>query len=146
MTTKRKNDNKTVTPSSSYQLRLPEKICGQNDERVSSFWLDGAPLLLQLSSYIRSKGTQLTAEDRLKERIKKHDAQWNRWKEKIHPNARVDQATAEFTDDDGLLWIHSYLVWPHLTVYSIISGPETMVRNSDNWALESLKSLRLTTH
>ena len=99
-------------------------------------------MLLQLSSYIRSKGTQLTAEDRLK----KHDAQWNRRKEKIHPGAGIDQATAEFTDDNGLLWIHSYLALPHLTVYSIISGPETMVRNSDNWALESLKGLRLTTH
>jgi hypothetical protein len=136
---------KTVT-SNSYQLRLPEKICEQNDGRVSSFWLDGAPLLLQLSSYIRSRGTQLTAEDRLEERIKKHNAQWKRWKEKIHPDAGIDQATAEFTDDDRLLWIHSYLIWPHLTVYSIISGPETMVRSSDNWALESLKGLRLTTH
>lgn len=137
---------KTVTPSSSYQLRLPEKICEQNDGRVSSFWLDGAPLLLQLSSYIRSKGAQLTAEDRIKERIKKHDAKWHKWEEKIHPDADVDQATAEFTDDDGLLWIHSYLVWPHLTVYSIISGPQPTARNSGNWALQSLKSLRLTTH
>ena len=137
---------KIVAPSSSYQLRLPKEICEQNDGRVFSFWLDGAPLLIQLSSYIRSEGTQLTAGDRLKERIKKQDAQWNRWKENIHPDAGVDQATAEFTDDDGLLWIHSYLVWPHLTVYSIISGPQPTARNSGNWALQSLKSLRLTTH
>jgi hypothetical protein len=137
---------KTVAPSSSYQLQLPEEICEQHDGRVSSFWLDGAPLLLQLSSYIRGNGAQLTARDRLKKRIKKHDAQWRKWREKIHSDVRVDQATAEFTDDKGLLWVHSYLVWPHLTVYSTISGPETLVRDSDNWAFRSLKNLRLTTH
>ncbi len=137
---------KTVRPSPSYQLELPQEICEHVDDRVSSFWLDGAPLLLQLSSYVRDQGAQPTARDRLKERIGKHKAQWNEWKKKIHPDSDVDQATAEFTDDEGVLWTHSYLVWPHLTVYSIISGPTDLVRHRDNWAIQGLKSVRLTTH
>jgi hypothetical protein len=116
------------------------------DERVTSFWVDGGPLLLQLSSYIRSQGEQLTARDRLKDRIAKHDQQWQRWEAKIYPNLTVDQATAEYIDNDGLLWVHSYLVWPHLAIYSIISGPEDLVRRGDNWAIQSLKSIRLTAH
>ena len=137
---------KIVKPSNSYQLELPNQICEQIDGRVSSFWLDGAPLLLQLSSYLRDQGTQMTARDRLNDRVKKHDVQWRKWKKKIHPDPSVDQATAEFTDDKGLLWVHSYLVWSHLTVYSTISGPKDLVRDPDNWPVQSLKSLRLTTH
>ena len=138
--------SRTVRPSSSYQLELPPQICEQMDERVTSFWVDGGPLLLQLSSYIRSQGEQLTARDRLKDRIAKHDQQWQRWEAKIYPDLTVDQATAEYIDNDGLLWVHSYLVWPHLTIYSIISGPEGLVRLRDNWAIQSLKSVRLTAH
>lgn len=138
--------SRTVRPSSSYQLELPPQICEQMDERVTSFWVDGGPLLLQLSSYIRSQGEQLTARDRLKDRIAKHDQQWQRWEAKIYPNLTVDQATAEYIDNDGLLWVHSYLVWPHLAIYSIISGPEDLVRRGDNWAIQSLKSIRLTAH
>jgi hypothetical protein len=63
--------HKIVRPSNSYRLELPREICEQYDERVSSFWLDGGPVLLQLSSYIRNEGEQLRAEDRLKDRISK---------------------------------------------------------------------------
>jgi hypothetical protein len=137
---------KTVRPSQSYQLNLPQNVCEQVDERVSSFWLDGGHVVLQLSSFIRDEGPQLKAQHRLDERVKKHKAHWNWWQKKIHPDITIDQATAEFVDDEGLLWIHSYLVWPHLTVYSTISGPKDIVTKSDNWALQSLSSLHLITH
>lgn len=137
---------KTLRPSSSYQLELPEQICEQSDERVLSFWLDGAPLLLQLSSYIRDQGAQPSARQRLKDRIAKHGEKWSLWKATIHPDATLDQATAEFTDDNHVLWIHSYLVWSHLTVYLVISGPTDLVRDRDNWALRGIRSVRLTTH
>jgi hypothetical protein len=137
---------KVTRPSDSYQLDVPQNICEQVDERVSSFWLDGNPVLLQLSSYIRAHGKQLTAKDRLNDHIAKNDYKWNRWKTKIHPDQYIDQATAEFVDEGSLLWIHTYLVWPHLTIYSIISGPEELIRNLQGWPFEALKSLRLTTH
>lgn len=137
---------KTVKPSSSYQLKLPQQICEQSGGGVLSFWLDGGPLLLQLSSYIRSEREQVRAQDRLRDRITKHDHQWKIWTTKIYPDPSVDQATGEFTDTDGLLWVHSYLVWPHLTVYSTISGPKDLVSDTDNWAVQSLKSVRLIMH
>jgi len=138
--------SKKVRPSSSYYLEMPREIHEQYDERVSSFWSDESPLLLQLSSYVRSEGLQPGAHERLQERISKHDQNWNCWSSRIHPDAALDQATAEFIDVNGLLWVHCYLVWPHLTVYATISGPEALVRDQSNWALQAIKNLRLTTH
>lgn len=137
---------KIVKPSSSYELALPTDICQQNDGRVCSFWLDGKPIVLQLSSYVRSERAQLKAHDRLAERISKQARQWSIWQADIHPDSTVDQATAQFTDEKGLLWVHSYLVWPHLTVYATISGPEELATNNGNWAFQGVRSLRLTTH
>ena len=137
---------KAVKPSSSYQVTLPEDVCEQSERQLSSFWLDGKPLLLQLSSYIREKGRQVGARARLKERIAKHAQRWDTWEAKIYPDSAVDQATAEFTDKNGVLWVHSYLVWPHLTIYATISGPEELVRDKDNWAVQALKTVKLVTH
>jgi hypothetical protein len=137
---------KTFRPSSSYQLDMPQQICEQCDGRVSSFWLDGRSLLLQLSSYIRGQGEQVGAQARLSDRFAKHDRQWKVWGEKIYPDATIDQATGEFIDENGLLWLHSYIVWPHLTIYSIISGPKDVVRDPENWAIQALKSIRLSAH
>jgi hypothetical protein len=135
-----------VKPSSSYELALPESVCEQSDGRVSSFWLEGQPLLLQFSSYIRETGVQTTASDRLRTRIGKQAEPWRVWKSKIYPDPVVDQATAEFTDAKGVLWVHTYLVWPHLTIYAIISGPKAQVTGQYNWAIQGLKSVRLITH
>jgi hypothetical protein len=137
---------KTLKPSSSYELALPEDVREQFDGRVSSFWLDGQPLLLQFSSYIRDKGTQIGASDRLRARIEKHTETWRAWKSKIYADPAVDQATAEFTDSKGVLWVHTYLVWPHLTIYVTISGPKALVSDQNNWTIQGLKSVRLVTH
>ena len=137
---------KAVKPSSSYQVALPEDICEQSEERVSSFWLNGEPLLLQLSSYVREKGRQLGARPRLEERIAKHAQRWRTWETEIYPDSAIDQATAEFTDENGVLWVHSYLVWPHLMIYATISGPEELVKDEANWAIQGLKSIKLVTH
>jgi hypothetical protein len=137
---------KAVKPSSSYELALPESVCEQSDGRVSSFWLDGQPLLLQLSSYIRENGVPTAASDRLRARIAKHAESWRAWESKIYPDPAVDQATGEFTDAQGVLWVHTYLVWPHLTIYATISGPKAQVTDQNNWAIQGLKSVRLVTH
>jgi hypothetical protein len=52
-------EKKTIRPSSNYQVVLPEEISEKSDDRVSSYWLAGEPVLLQMSSYIRDSGDQV---------------------------------------------------------------------------------------
>jgi hypothetical protein len=135
-----------VRPTGSYVIELPEDVCEQRDGRVSSFWLDGKPLLLQLSSFLRVEGIQIGARERLEKRIGEHPEKWKIWEKRLHPEPSVDQASAEFSDDEGTSWTHSYLVWPHLTIPATISGPEVDFRNSDSWAMVALRSLKLAVH
>jgi hypothetical protein len=135
---------KTVRPSSSYQVVLPDEIFQKNDERVSSYWVAGEPVLLQLSSYIRDAGEQTGATQRLQERIAKSPATWNIWKSPLNIDPNVDQAIGETTDEGGLTWLHIYLVWPHLTVYATISGPEDRVKDANCWAYGAMQRLGLT--
>jgi hypothetical protein len=64
----------------------------------------------------------------------------------LHIVAPVDQATAEFLDENAVLWIHTYFVWEHLTIYATISGPEVEVGKSDSWAMDALNSINLNVH
>lgn len=134
---------KSFKPTASYQLALPETIRTQVDGRVSSFWIDSEPLLLQTSSYVRQGGAQTSAAERLRDRIEKYDANWQIWKEVLLEDSSVDQAIGEYIDEDGLRWIHAYFVWPHLTVYTTASGPPEKVLDRDGWVLRALKSLSL---
>ena len=133
---------KTIRPSESYLFVLPDNVCEEYDGGVSSFWLNGSPLLLQLSSYLRNEGTQVGARERLRQRMAKHAERWTIWNEKICPEMLTDEATGDFLDDKGVLWIHTYLVWPHLAIYATISGPPNEVLNPNNWARQALRSIR----
>jgi len=137
---------KTVRPTGSYQIELPEATCEQPDPNCSSYWQAGKALLLQLSSYVRIEGVQLGARDRLEERMTQQPETGKVWARKVCPSVPADQATAEFVDSSKNLWIHCYLVFTHLTIYATISGPEAEVRTSDNWAIRALRSLTLTIH
>jgi len=137
---------RTLRPSGSYVIELAQDVREQYDGRVGSFWQDGKPLLLQVSSYLRAEGSQVGALDRLQQRMESQAENWKVWKEKLHPEPSVDQATAEALDEGGVLWIHSYLVWPHLTIYTTVSGPEAEVRKSNSWAIIAVRSLRLAVH
>jgi hypothetical protein len=137
---------KTVRPSQSYLIALPEEVRENHDGRVSSFWTDGKPLLLQLSSYLRTEGEQVGARTRLRERLAIHPENWIVWTKTLYPDAKVDQVTAEFLDEKDVLWVHTYLVWPHVTIYALVSGPAAEVRNPNNWAVEALKGIRLSVH
>jgi len=136
---------KTVKPSSSYSLKLPEEVRESFEGTVSSFWIEGSPLLLQLSSYIRPEGSQLEAERRLKDRIMKDPGIWRIWSNKLFLSATIEQATGERTDETGMVWLHTYLVWPHLTIYVTISGPPGVAETMENWAIRAINSLTLTT-
>jgi hypothetical protein len=137
---------KLVKPSPSYEFKVPEEICEEHDQGVSSYWLEGSSLLFQVSSFIRGGGEQIHAQERLKVRMSKHAETWTVVKEKLYPDSVVDQASATFTDENEFRWIHTYLVWPHLTIYVTISSPSDLVANNENWAIQSLKSISLVLH
>ncbi len=131
-----------VRPTSSYQIELPDDISSQIDDRVSSFWINHQPLLLQLSSFQRADGTPLSAESRLVGRIEKTPSKWKHLTLDLVHDSTVDQAFAEQCDGNGnMVWLHSYFVWPHLTVYATVSGPEQEVHDSESWAINALRSL-----
>jgi len=137
---------RTVRPSESYSLAIPTNSREDHDERVSSFWVDAEPLLLQLSSYRRATGDPVPAVARLRDRMRSDGANWRVWCERLHPDDSIDQATAEYVDKDSVRWIHTYLVWPHLTIYVLVSGPSSYFEAETNWAIEALKSIRLVVH
>jgi hypothetical protein len=131
-----------VSPTPSYQLQLPDEIETQQDGRVFSFWLDGRPLLLQVSSSIRTEGEQVLARERLFERLAKTPEVSTDIHAKVNRHA-PNQAAAEFVDADGVSWLHAYLVWPHLAIYTSISGPRDEVCSEESWARHALESLAL---
>jgi len=136
-----------LRPSPSYEATVPHHAeQADDDDRVTSVWLDGQPLLLQLSSYLRTTGEQVNAAERLRERIDKSAESWTRWDATLHADSSIDQATAEYADAEGTVWIFTYLVWPHLTLLATVAGVGPMVRDRDNWALQAVRSIRLVTH
>jgi len=137
---------KLVRPSESYVLAIPADAEEDYDGAVSSFWLGGQPLLLQVSAYVRTEGPQSTARQRLQARMDKTPANWKLRHDELHPDPTVDQATAECMDSNQVVWIHTYLVWPHLALYALVSGPETSVYGNENWALNALGSIALVVH
>ncbi|GAC1430945.1 MAG: hypothetical protein NVSMB62_28150 [Acidobacteriaceae bacterium] len=131
-----------VRPSPSYQIELPDQIVQEHEERVSSFWLPGEEVLLQLSSYRRTEGTVVSAQQRLTDRIAKGEGGWTLLTLKLLADPTADEACAEQLKGTAY-WLHCYLVWPHLTIYTTIIGPVADVRNASGWARESLSSLTL---
>ena len=123
---------------------LPDEAVHEADERVSSFWIEGGPVVLQVSSYLKPDGRAMPAQQRLQERIAKSAGQWQVWENSPFRIDGTEQAIAETVDTNGLLWLHAYIVWPHLTVYATVSGPQDEIRNRKNWAIRALQTLRLT--
>jgi hypothetical protein len=132
-----------VRPTPSFQLRVPEDVCEQVEGRVLSFWMNKNPLLLQISSYARESGPQISAQQRLSDRMSKHSETWRIWRKGLHPNPLLDQAIGEFIDHEGVLRIHAYFVWLHLTIYVTVSGPPERIRDESNWAVAAVKSIEI---
>lgn len=138
---------KIVRPSPSFTIAVPAGVREEQDDRVTSFWVARQPLLLQVSSYLRFDGEQVDARTRLLERIAQHpEVAWTPWPERMHPDGSIDEATAGHVDDQQVLWLHTYLVWPHLTVHAIVSGPDDLVRQAGNWARQAVATVALAVH
>jgi hypothetical protein len=134
---------RSFRPSPSFEIMLPENIVHQADERVSSFWMEGQALLFQLSSYLKRDGNPMPAQQRLQERIDRTPGKWRKWETGPIAVSEAQQAVAELVDENGVLWLHAYVVWPHLTIYATISGPEDQIRDPDNWAITAMKGMKL---
>jgi hypothetical protein len=127
----------------SYQITLPDDVFQQQDERVSSFWRPGSHSALQLSSYVREAGPQVSAEQRLNERIAKGDSKAAPLKG-FQTDWCPESAAATVIDGRGWTWTHVYLVWPDLAVYATVSRPPYEDSSADSWAIQAVKGIRRT--
>jgi hypothetical protein len=101
---------KAANPFPSVSLLLPEDVLENHDDRVSSYWRKGDTCLLQLSSFTRQSGAQVSATQRLSDRTKAEA----RWKPFDLPRKLegCEAAAATMVDEQGTSWVHVYLVWP----------------------------------
>lgn len=132
---------KTVTPTGSYKIDIPDDVVENIEERVISYWKPNENVLLQLSSYLRIEGEQVNAKQRLNDRLRKESLK-NVTYENIGPKGCPDVAAASGIDEEGIRWFYCYAVWPDLTVFITISGPVEELRKFGNWAFNALNSLR----
>lgn len=130
-----------VNPTGSFSIHLPEGVQEDCDESVMSYWLPGSNVLLQLSSYRRESGEQISAAVRLRERLGvAYDEAVGG--EAIQIAECPDIGVASETDDEGTRWVYCYAVWPDLTILATISGLPNDIRNDGGWALEAITSIR----
>jgi len=129
---------KRVNPFPSLSLLLPADVVEEIDSTVASYWTRGDTCLLQISSFLREQGPQVSAVQRLSERT----GAGGRWGTVNLPHAieGCDMAAASTKDDKGTSWVHVYLVWEWLTVHATVSYQD----NSSNcdWAWNALFSIR----
>jgi hypothetical protein len=134
---------KSVRPTSSYQIEVPDDVKDETERGVTSFWQNGHSLALQLSSFLRNEGEPLSAKVRLDERIAGNTAlRWTHVPGKVGSETVPDEAAAFYREGETV-WLFTYFVWPHLTVLATISGHEQDVLDETNWARRALQSLSL---
>jgi hypothetical protein len=132
--------SKSVNPTGSYTIMLPADVCEDKDDRVMSYWLQGNEVLLQLSSYARIEGKQVSANDRLKVRLAKENLSDMKI-ENISIPSCPDCAAMSGVDDKGYRWLFCYTVWPDLTILTTISGRPDELAKHGAWAFVGLKSI-----
>lgn len=129
---------KRVNPFPSLLLLLPDDVVEEIDSTVASYWKLGDTCLLQLSSFLREQGLQVSAVQRLSERT----GAGRRWETVDLPHAieGCDMAAASTTDDKGTSWVHIYLVWGWLAVHATVSHQDNF--SNCDWAWNALFSIR----
>jgi hypothetical protein len=131
---------RVLSPTSSYEVALPDDIRENYDESVASFWKDESPVLLQISTRKRTEQSQVGAEDRLRERIHGSGGTWM----DVHflPSFFEDVAAAKTTDEKGTTWLHVYMTNSQLAIYATISGPAQAMGGEADWALSALQTIK----
>ena len=129
---------KRVIPFPSLSLLLPDDVAEDRDSKVVSYWRPNDTCLLQMSSFRRTQGPQVSATQRLSDRIQKG----GEWLPVgiTHTIQGCDIAAASTIDAEGNPWVHVYLVWEWLSVYV------TVARKAEHsvcdWVWDSLLSIR----
>ena len=136
----RSHKMKTLNPTGSYCISLPDDVAEDYDERVASYWKEGHSLLLQVSSYIRHEGPQVSAAERLDARLQQESLSGVSRDVCITIDC-PDIETAGGIDCEGTRWVYVYAVWPDLTIFASISGDDKDVRDNSCWALEAINSI-----
>jgi hypothetical protein len=131
----------THQPTDNYEISLPDDVVDDYDGRVSSYWIPGNSVLLQLSSTLRIEGGQVAAADRLRDLYLRSPADWISV-DLLPMNFSGESAAARMKDEKGTTWIHIYLTTDTITVYATVSGPGREL-GIDNWALEAIRGIRL---
>lgn len=136
----------SVAPTGSYFLLLPNDIVEDSkDKTVSSFWKKGEDSLLQLSSIKNLNENAESAAVRLADRLKMEQllsVQFSDVASRYAPSV----AAATGDDTEGCRWLHSYSVWPNLTIYATLSWKSSEAINLDHhWASEAIRSIQRST-
>jgi hypothetical protein len=128
---------KAANPFPSFSILLPDDVAEDRDDTVASYWRKGDTCLLQLSSFRRDSGTQVSAAQRLAERVALGGT-WTPFSLGREVQG-CETAAASMVDDRGTKWVHVYLVWPWLTVHVTLSRQGDL--SACEWAWEALTSI-----
>jgi len=134
---------KRISPTNSYSLDLPDDIVTDSDDHVFTWWRDQSEVLLQLSSYKRNSGLQVTAEERLAARRKQTEFPLND-AAPLLSTVCPDMASASGIDSAGIRWHYYYLVWSDLTIFAAASGKPSDLLSQGGWIISTLNSLKRT--
>lgn len=132
-----------VSPTPSYSIELPDDCAEDIDGSVISYWRPDATGAVQISSYRRTSGEQVTARQRLTARIARGGQP--ALSPIAIPLAHPDTAAAIGTDEEDITWLHVYITWPSLTLLVTLSGRREEVLNDGSWLRRSLASVQLHT-
>jgi hypothetical protein len=122
-------------------LLLPDEIVEDADPNVASYWKPHDTCLLQLSSFVRDQGPQISAMQRLSERTRV-GGNW----EPVDVSFTIegcDVAAASTQDDEATSWVHVYLVWEWVAVHATVSRKGEV--SYCDWAWNALNSVRPVT-
>jgi len=108
-------------------MQLPDDVEEDHDSAdVASYWMPGDGCLLQISCFRRDTGPQVSASERISERMKKGGS----WKpfDLPHRIEGCDASATRTVDDSGISWVHAYLAWPWLSIHVTVSQLGDLVR------------------
>jgi hypothetical protein len=129
---------KSANPFPSLSLLLPDDIVEDTDPKIASYWKHGDTCLLQISTFLRERGPQVSATQRLSE-LMRAGADW----QTVSLPRTIegcDIAAASTRDGHGTSWVHVYLVWDWLAVHATVSHKGQVF--TCDWAWSALFSIR----
>jgi hypothetical protein len=128
---------RTITPSPHYSMQIPQDAHEDYNEQALSVWRDNDPTVLQPSSTFRTSRPQVSARQRLSDRVSSSGGEWQPLQ--VDVNGTCDVAAASTRDADCVWW-HIYLVTPTLAVYATIAFP--LNGSAADWAVEALRTVK----